>query len=81
MKSGVDIIAEERKRQLEVEGWKPEGDDQYVDNQLALAGASYAIPEVDREYFGTTEDNVPVMFPILFCLVETLSREQNKGIG
>lgn len=63
MKSGVDIIAEERKRQLEVEGWKPEGDDQYVDNQLALAGASYAIPEVDREYFGTTEDNVPVMFP------------------
>ena len=20
-------------------------------------------PEVDREYFGTTEDNVPVMFP------------------
>lgn len=65
MKSGVDIIAEERKRQIEVEGWKPEGDDQYVDNQLALAGASYAIPEVDREYFGTTEDNVPVMFHFL----------------
>lgn len=75
MKSGVDIIAEERKRQLEVEGWKPEGDDQYVDNQLALAGASYAIPEVDREYFGTTEDNVPGYVSIFFCLVETLSRE------
>jgi hypothetical protein len=39
MKTGIEIIAEERKRQIEVEEWTPEEDDLYTAGQLALAGA------------------------------------------
>lgn len=40
---GVSAIAEERKRQVEVEGWTPRHDDQYESFELPLAGASYAL--------------------------------------
>lgn len=60
MKSGVEIIAEERKRQIEVEGWTSEEDDLYTAGQLALAGATYAIPTFCRDVYST---DVPIMFP------------------
>lgn len=47
MKSGIEIIAEERKRQIEVEGWTSENDDLYTEGQLAIAGALIAA-EIDR---------------------------------
>ena len=37
-----DVLAE-RARQVSVEGWTPERDDQYTDCQLAAAAASYAV--------------------------------------
>lgn len=43
-KHGVDLIAAERRRQVEVEGWTPEHDAQRGDD-LALAAACYTIPE------------------------------------
>lgn len=46
MKSGIEIIAEERKRQIEVEGWTPEEDDLYTAGQLALAGANLCYPYI-----------------------------------
>lgn len=44
MKTGVEIIAEERQRHFDVEGWTAEHDDRVNDNgQLAQAAACYAI--------------------------------------
>jgi hypothetical protein len=37
----LDVLAE-RRRQVEAEGWTAAHDDQYVDNELAFAAASYA---------------------------------------
>lgn len=42
--TGVDLIAAERKRQIEVEGWTPEHDDKYDAGELAWAAVCYAAP-------------------------------------
>lgn len=44
MKTGIEIISDERKRQIEVEGYTSEHDDKEKGNQIALAAACYAIP-------------------------------------
>jgi hypothetical protein len=44
MKSGVELIAEERKRQIEEEGWTAEHDDRHKNGKLALAACCYAAP-------------------------------------
>jgi hypothetical protein len=49
--SGVELIAAERLRQKEQEGWSHEHDDGHVDHELALAAACYAAP--DRAYIGS----------------------------
>lgn len=41
----LDVLAE-RRRQIEVEGWTPEHDDEHVAGELATAGASYALVAV-----------------------------------
>lgn len=38
----ADVLAE-RQRQISVEGWTPEHDDEHTDDELSLAAASYAI--------------------------------------
>lgn len=51
MKSGIELITEERKRQIEVEGWTLEHDSIGNNNEeLAQAAALYALPEVFRYY-------------------------------
>ncbi len=51
MKTGIEIIAEERQRQIDVEGWDDEHDDiANNDEQLARAAATYALPEDYRSY-------------------------------
>jgi hypothetical protein len=40
--AALNEIAQERARQIEVEGFDAEHDDLYVDRSLALAGAAYA---------------------------------------
>jgi len=42
--SGIDLIAAERQRQIDAEGWTVEHDDEHSRNELAWAAASYAIP-------------------------------------
>jgi hypothetical protein len=42
MKTGIELIAEERQRQIEVEGWTPEHDDRHTKGELAMAAAAYA---------------------------------------
>jgi hypothetical protein len=43
MKTGVELIADERQRQIEVEGWTPEHDGQHDKSELSEAAACYAI--------------------------------------
>ena len=44
MKTGIELIAEERQRQIEKEGWSAEHDEQHTKGELALAAALYASP-------------------------------------
>lgn len=44
MKTGIELIAEERQRQVEVEGWTPEHDAEHTDDELAKVAAVYAAP-------------------------------------
>ena len=50
MKTGVEWIAEERQRQIEVEGWTKEHDAEHTNDSLAFAAVCYAIPSESRHY-------------------------------
>ena len=41
--NGAELIAKERKRQIEEEGWTTEHDDGHAIGDLAVAGACYAL--------------------------------------
>lgn len=43
MKTGIELIAEERQRQIDQEGWTFEHDDKHTDGSLANAAACYAV--------------------------------------
>lgn len=43
---GVKRIAQERKRQIEAEGWTAEHDAGHVDGELAWAAVCYAAPDL-----------------------------------
>lgn len=49
MKTAIELIAEERQRQIEVEGWTPEHDDAHKEQEIAGAAACYAMPPGRRE--------------------------------
>lgn len=42
MKTGVELIAEERQRQMDVEGWTPEHDDKHQRDEMNIAARCYA---------------------------------------
>lgn len=44
----IGDITEERRRQIEQEGWTPEHDDEHTHGELAVAAACYADPEPKR---------------------------------
>ena len=44
-KTGIELIAEERQRQIEVEGYNDLHDSHHVSDELAIAAAIYAMPE------------------------------------
>lgn len=41
MKTGAELIQEERNRQIEVEGWKSDRDDAYINQELLHASKAY----------------------------------------
>jgi hypothetical protein len=45
MGSPIEDIAAERRRQVEVEGWLPEHDDEHADGSLGQVAACYADPD------------------------------------
>ena len=62
MKTGIEIITEERQRHFNVEGWTAEHDDGHIDGELAgLAMCYLTDPEKREEEFGELEP--PVWFP------------------
>ena len=48
--SGVDLIAVERQRQVEREGWTTEHDAMHAGGELACAAACYALAPIWREH-------------------------------
>lgn len=46
MVSGVELIARERQRQIDVERYTPKHDDEHTDFSLAMAAACYAAPNL-----------------------------------
>ena len=42
--TGIELIAAERARQVEKEGWTSEHDDEHNNEELALAACYYALP-------------------------------------
>jgi hypothetical protein len=48
-----DVLAE-RQRQISVEGWTPEHDDEHVGGDLAAAGACYAVYSATYGCIGST---------------------------
>ncbi len=55
---GVALIAAERKRQIEKEGWSPEHDDEHTD-EMALAAVCYAMPAILRPLDGSAPERWP----------------------
>lgn len=49
--TGIELIAEERQRQIKQEGWTPEHDDEQESGELALAAACYAVEGDDAGCF------------------------------
>jgi hypothetical protein len=47
MKTGIQLIAEERERQISQEGWTDANDDEHGFGELALAGAAYALSGIE----------------------------------
>lgn len=43
--TGIELIAAERQRQVTVEGWTPEHDDEHMASEMARAAACYALPD------------------------------------
>jgi len=42
MKTGIELIADERARQINAEGWSPDHDDGHVEAELTHAAICYA---------------------------------------
>jgi hypothetical protein len=48
MASGVQIIATERQRQIDVKGWTAEHDDRHSAGEIAMAASVYAMTPRER---------------------------------
>lgn len=65
MKTGIELIAEERQRQIEKEGWTAEHDAEHTNEALAMAAVCYALPSTLRHYSYNPliKENVPDFWP------------------
>jgi len=60
MKTGIERITEERQRQISVEGWTPEHDDEHSNGELAIAAACYAAVARQLAARQKRGENIPV---------------------
>lgn len=59
--NGIELIAKERQRQIEVEGFSENSDTKYVNEEIAFAAACYAAPTAFKLY--RLKDKVPLYWP------------------
>ncbi len=68
-KSGAQLIALERNRQIKIEGWTPEHDDIHTHGEMRLAAVAYAYyvhgitPLINSGYTSTIPIDPPDMWP------------------
>jgi len=60
MKTALKLIEDERKRQIEKEGWTAEHDDSHRCGQLAKAAAMYAWPDKTLKEISISPRNLDV---------------------
>ena len=58
MTKAADDVLAERKRQISEYEWTAKHDDDYANNELALAAALYALPQDHRETVCDTGDTI-----------------------
>ncbi len=63
MKTGIELIAEERERQIEEEGWTPGHDAKHTNGAIAQAGACYALFSVRPSLLSQTISGIPRLLP------------------
>ena len=76
MSTGIELIAKERKRQIEEEGWSLEHDDRLTDGSLAAAAVCYATPE--RVYVRKKVDH-DILFADPWLWTETWDKRLEYG--
>jgi hypothetical protein len=59
-RTGAALIAAERQRQIDVEGWTPEHDTEHDDHDLVFAAACYVTPDYARFL---TNSGIPADWP------------------
>lgn len=79
MKTGIELIAEERQRQIEKEQWSEGHDDNHKHGELARAAAAYALPKQFRQLM---KNGRPVLFPwsIKWWKPTTFSEKEGKYV-
>lgn len=68
MKTGIEIITEERQRQIDVEKWTSEHDDEHENAELTKAAIVYAdyagiLVEIEGEFSRIKKDYLPDLWP------------------
>jgi len=70
MKTGIELIAEERNRQILSKGWSPDHDKEHINGELVKAAVCYATPQSLREpateaidMYDERELDYPVLWP------------------
>lgn len=61
--TGVDLIADERARQMGEEGWTAEHDDEHTSGELGRAAQAYLFAVEQPVYWSAASGNVPVAWP------------------
>lgn len=72
MKTGIELIAAERNRQIEEKGWTAEHDDSHKKEELAMAAVAFALPD---SIYGLKRTFWPFGNP---CLAHFNGYTQNK---
>lgn len=58
--TAIQMIDDERSRQIQSEGWTPDHDDGHTFSELARAASAYAMPD---QYRKLDDHEIPVLWP------------------
>ena len=61
--TGAELIAAERQRQMEVEGWTPEHDDEHTLSELSRAAQAYALVASKQAINPESSTGMPMQWP------------------